>query len=206
MPIACSSTGAQRTTAEGGTSAAGGALIGGAGGSSAAGASAGVTSAGGASAGATNASGASAGGASSGGVSSGGASSGGTSAGGTSAAGASIGGSAGAATLADVQAIFDAHCVNCHDKSKGGLPTYPSLSLVAGDAKAYLVNKPALETCGGLFVVPGAPDQSYLVHKVSDASPCEGEQMPRPFEIIKPPPLSASEIATIRSWISAGAQ
>ena len=138
-----------------------------------------------------------------------GTSAGGTSAGGTSAAsagGASPGSAGAAATLADVQAIFDAHCVTCHDKTKGGLPTYPALSLVAGDSKAYLVNKPALETCGGTFVVPGAPDQSYLLRKVSDATPCEGAQMPRPFEVIKPPPLTATEIASIRSWISAGAQ
>jgi hypothetical protein len=105
-----------------------------------------------------------------------------------------------------VQAIFDAHCLTCHDKSKSGLPTYPALSLVAGDSKASLVNQAALETCGGTYVVPGAPDQSYLVHKVSDASPCEGVRMPRPFEVIAPPPLTANEIAIIRSWISTGAQ
>jgi len=157
----------------------------------------------------TSAGGTSAGGTSAGGTNAGGTSAGGTSAGGTSAAsagGASPGSAGAAATLADVQAIFDAHCVTCHDKTKGGLPTYPALSLVAGDSKAYLVNKPALETCGGTFVVPGAPDQSYLLRKVSDATPCEGAQMPRPFEVIKPPPLTATEIASIRSWISAGAQ
>lgn len=154
-----------------------------------------------------------------GGQATGGTTVGGQAAGGTSAAGTDVGGTstgatagsggtttAGVATLADVQAIFDEHCVTCHDKSKGGLPTYPALSLVEGDSKAYLVNKAALETCGGTYVVPGQPDQSYLVRKVSDPTPCEGVQMPRGFEVIKPPALTAVEIATIRSWIAAGAQ
>jgi len=85
------------------------------------------------------------------------------------------------------------------------LPTYPELSLVAGDSKAYLVNQPALEACGGTYVVPGAPDQSYLIEKVSNANPCDGMRMPRPFEILPAQPLSPAEIATLRSWISAGA-
>ena len=131
-------------------------------------------------------------------------------AGGTSAAGqsgASQGGASqgGAGTLAEVQAIFDAHCVTCHDKSKLGLPAYPALSLVAGDTRDSLVNRAATEPCGGTLVVPGAPQQSYLIRKLSDATPCEGSRMPRPFEIGTAPPLSSAEMTTIERWISAGA-
>jgi hypothetical protein len=115
------------------------------------------------------------------------------------------GGTGGGATMAEVQAIFTAHCINCHDKSKVGLPTFGALSLLPGDAHDALVNKRATEACGGIYVVPGDPAHSYLMHKVTEAMPCEGQQMPRPFEIIKPPPLTAKEIATIRSWITAGA-
>jgi hypothetical protein len=122
---------------------------------------------------------------------------------GVSASGAA--GSSGGPSFAQVQVIFDSHCVLCHDKSKASLPSYPALSLVQSDSRAALVNRPALETCGGIYVVPGQPQQSYLIHKLSDNPPCEGVRMPAPFEIIKPPPLSAAELAAIAGWISAGA-
>ena len=145
-----------------------------------------------------------------GGSSSAGMATGGTSSGGSATGGASSGGSGGASggqsSMADVQAIFDSRCVLCHDKAKHGLPTFPQLSLVASDAHAALVNKAATETCGGILVVPGNPDRSYLIHKLTQATPCDGLQMPRPFEIIKSPPLSADQVAVIRSWISSGAQ
>ena len=151
-----------------------------------------------------------AGGAATGGTSSGGTATGGTSSGGAATGGTSSGGSGGASggqsSMADVQAIFDSRCVLCHDKSKQGLPTFPQLSLVASDAHAALVNKGATETCGGILVVPGNPDRSYLIHKLTQATPCDGLQMPRPFEIIKSPPLSADQVAVIRSWISGGAK
>jgi hypothetical protein len=107
--------------------------------------------------------------------------------------------------MAAVQAIFSDHCTNCHDKSKGGLPTFPQLSLVPGDSHAALVGKAATEMCGGTLVVAGDPDHSYLIHKVTEDTPCEGQRMPRPFEVVKPPPLTAEQVMTIRSWISAGA-
>ncbi|HEY3665634.1 MAG TPA: hypothetical protein VGL19_06525 [Polyangiaceae bacterium] len=136
----------------------------------------------------------------------GGASNGGSAVGGGNTGGAGSGGaSGGGASFADVQAIFDARCVICHDKSKGGLPTYPQLSLVAGDSHAALVNVPALEPCGGIYVVPGDPAHSYLMHKLSDTMPCDGAHMPAPFEVIKPPPLTPEQLASISGWISAGA-
>lgn len=125
--------------------------------------------------------------------------------------GGGVGGSGGsggggpAGTLADVQAIFDVHCTNCHDASKGGLPTYPSLSLVAGDTHDALVGVPADEACGGTRVVAGAPDQSYLMAKLGKDDPCSGSHMPRPFEIGPRMDLSDAELATIQSWIAAGA-
>ena len=134
---------------------------------------------------------------------------GGSGAGGGSSGGSGTGGgssSGGGSSLADVQAIFDSRCVNCHDKSKAGLPTYPQLSLVANDALAALVSKPATEPCGGTLVTPGDPDHSYLIHKLSDATPCDGMRMPRAFEGLPAPPLTPEQMTTIRSWISAGAK
>ena len=130
-----------------------------------------------------------------------------TAGGGGATAGGGASGAAGApGTLSDVQAIFDDRCVLCHDATKVGLPSYPQLSLTAGNARASLVNKQGLEVCGGTLVVPGNPDQSYLVHKLSDATPCEGSRMPRPYEIGTVPPLTEAQMTTIRSWISAGAK
>jgi len=56
--------------------------------------------------------------------------------------------------------------------------------------------------CAGLTrVVPGDPDSSYLLHKVGDGpEPC-GTLMPQLL-----PPLTAEQIALIRSWIEGGAQ
>jgi cytochrome c5 len=110
-----------------------------------------------------------------------------------------------AALFADVQAIFDAHCTICHDASKQGLPTDPMLPLTADASYAALVGHPAEETCGGTRVVPGNSADSYLIHKLTDVTPCEGVQMPRGFEIIVPPPLDVGAIAIIRRWIDAGA-
>jgi hypothetical protein len=117
-------------------------------------------------------------------------------------AGGASGGGGGFAAVLDV---FAAHCTNCHDATKQGLPTYPQLSLTAGDAYAALVNKPADETCGGTRVVPGNPGASYLMQKLTQDPPCDGLHMPRAFEVIAPPPLTSAELGAISGWISAGA-
>jgi len=110
-----------------------------------------------------------------------------------------------AASFAAVLAIFQGRCVNCHDASKQGLPAYPGLSLTPADAHAALVGRPADETCGGVRVVAGDPASSYLIHKVSDAAPCEGSPMPARFEALPAAPLTSEQIATLTSWIAGGA-
>jgi hypothetical protein len=113
---------------------------------------------------------------------------------------------AGSGDFADVLAIFAQRCTTCHDATRtGGLPTYPALSLTAADAYAALVGQPADETCGGTLVVPGDPGSSYLVKKLTQDPPCDGMHMPRPFEVIMAPPLTAAQLATIANWIAAGA-
>jgi hypothetical protein len=121
------------------------------------------------------------------------------------AGGSEAGGNGPPGTFADVQAIFDAHCTNCHDAQIMGIPSYPSLSLVAADAYAALVDKPADQVCGGQRVVPGAPEKSYLMLKIGPGNPCSGDHMPRPFEIGPRIDLSSAELETVRSWIAAGA-
>jgi cytochrome c5 len=113
---------------------------------------------------------------------------------------------AGSATFADVLAIFAERCTICHDANKMGLPTYPQLSLTAADAYGALVGQAADETCGGTLVVPGGPASSYLMKKLTQDAPCDGMRMPRPYEIIGAPPLTAAQLATISGWIAAGAR
>lgn len=138
-----------------------------------------------------------------GGMGGGGMGGGGTGGGGTGGGGTSGGGSA---TMAQVQALFTDRCVTCHDGARpNALPLYPQLSLTPADAYAALVNKAATEPCGGTLVVPGSPDQSYLVAKLTQAMPCDGLHMPRSFEGPMTPPFTTAELGTIRSWISAGA-
>jgi hypothetical protein len=105
----------------------------------------------------------------------------------------------------EVQAIFDSRCTTCHDASKLGLPAYPALPLTAGASYSALVNQPAHEACGGILVVPGQLDQSYLSHKVADVTPCFGLRMPHPFDSGIVVPLSDAQLAAIRSWIERGA-
>ncbi|HEY7373063.1 MAG TPA: hypothetical protein VIF57_12940 [Polyangia bacterium] len=132
---------------------------------------------------------------------------GGGGAGGAAGTGGSGGGAgAGGGGFAAVLDVFAARCTICHDGTKQAvMPLYPQLSLTAGDAYAALVGKPADETCGGTRVVPGDPVASYLMQKLTQDPPCDGLHMPRPFEIIAPPPLTTAELAAISGWISAGA-
>ena len=108
-----------------------------------------------------------------------------------------------------VQAIFDAHCVGCHNTDSGGLTPaalrgYPALPLTAGKSHQALVNQPAHEVCGGTLVVPGDSANSYLQHKLVDPTPCEGGRMPIGEAIILQP-LDSDQMATIDAWIAAGA-
>jgi len=58
------------------------------------------------------------------------------------------------------------------------------------------------ECCDGrALVVPGAPGQSYLVHKLTGHGLCMGLPMPK-----NGTPLSPAEMQTIRDWICLGAK
>jgi len=193
--------GAAGASATGGTAAAGSGAVAGSGGSSGSAPSGGSAQGGAQTHGGSSGSGggsahggssAQGGGSAQGGAQTHGGGSGSGGASGSGVAGSAAGGTAGGSsagaggsatgTMAQVQAIFDDRCTNCHDATKHGLPSYPDLPLTAGAAHDALVNQPGLEGCGPL-VKPGDPDHSYLLHKVSDATPCSGQRMPRPFEV-----------------------
>lgn len=79
-------------------------------------------------------------------------------------------------------------------------------NLVLTPERAYeeLVNRPAAMAAaaarGKRRVVPGDPDASFLMEKLTAPAPDEGARMP-----LGNPPLSAEELDLIRRWIAAGA-
>lgn len=96
----------------------------------------------------------------------------------------------------DVQPILQASC-DCHVDAA---PAQLSFT----DAYAGLVDVPSTEAPGLDRVEPGAPDDSYLWHKLSGthiAAGGSGDPMPAPAG-----GLDAGSLATIEAWISGGAE
>src|SRR4051794_6081774 len=93
-----------------------------------------------------------------------------------------------AKTYSQVQAIFNKHCLSCHDQkeAEGGLVLEShQLAIKGGDS--------------GPVIVPGKSGESILVQQIEHAK--------KPF---MPPPkkgdkLSDEEIKIIRAWIDLGA-
>jgi hypothetical protein len=98
-----------------------------------------------------------------------------------------------------VQRIFTENCTGCHTAGE------PRVNLTSGVSWGDLVRQPAPapETCGGLLVVPGQPSASYLLQKLSVASPCYGEQMP--LSDFGSQPLPDCVVAIVEAWIAEGA-
>lgn len=101
-----------------------------------------------------------------------------------------------------VQPIFNQNCAlsGCH----AGTSPAQGMSLAAGSAYASIVNVPSAEAPALRRVRPFQPDSSYLVHKVQGTQANvggSGARMP-----LGGNPLSATEIARIRTWITLGAK
>lgn len=98
----------------------------------------------------------------------------------------------------DIVPLLRANCATCHltGQEAGNLKLHP------GAAWASLVKVQSVES-PLLRVAPGAPDKSYLMHKL-EGTHLEvggmGEQMP-----FGQPPLEEPVRQRIRQWISAGA-
>lgn len=98
----------------------------------------------------------------------------------------------------NVQPIFDANCVSCHQA--GSAPQ--GLILESGKSYTALVERPSTES-RLMLVARGVPDSSYILAKVTgaqSASGGKGERMPLGST------LPAEDIETIRAWITAGAK
>jgi hypothetical protein len=101
-------------------------------------------------------------------------------------------------SFALIQSVFSQNCVTCHSSAA-------DLDLSSGHAWQDLVGRPApaAESCGGILVVPGAPDMSYLYQKLTQARPCSGLEMPR--NEFQSDPLPDCLVAMVKDWIASGA-
>ncbi len=104
---------------------------------------------------------------------------------------------------ANVQPIFTSNCatIGCHVGTDAP-PIGQGMDLSAGNAFSNIVGVQSAEA-SLLRVNPGNPDQSYLVNKIEGTQNSvggSGGRMP-----LGRSALPASQIATIRSWIAAGA-
>jgi mono/diheme cytochrome c family protein len=98
----------------------------------------------------------------------------------------------------DILPLLQQNCVSCHitGEELGGLGLAPSL------AYKQLVNADALQTAMAR-VKPGAPDESYLLHKLAGTHLDQGGtggRMPLGF-----PALSTTQLELISRWIASGA-
>src|SRR5437867_334771 len=111
--------------------------------------------------------------------------------------------SSGVPTIASLQdQIFSRTCAtaSCHDAATAGgliLSEHASFGNLVGVPAA----NPAAQAAGRLRVVPGDPDQSFLLAKLlGQLGPGEGSRMP-----LVGRSLSPAAIDLIRRWIAAGA-
>jgi hypothetical protein len=90
-------------------------------------------------------------------------------------------------------------CVQCHTDS-GRVPA-GNLVLLEGRSYQQLVGRASTGKPDETLVIPGDPDNSYIVKKLEGASDIVGLRMPRnngPF-------LSEGQMRVIRRWIAEGA-
>lgn len=101
-----------------------------------------------------------------------------------------------AATLASIQAnLFDPVCIVCHAGTSAPL----GLRLDKANSFTNLVGVRSVENASTFRVNPGAPDTSYLIHKL-EGTASTGAQMP-----LGGPPVPQATIDFVRQWISDGA-
>jgi hypothetical protein len=91
-------------------------------------------------------------------------------------------------------------CVNCHTN----VGRNPSGGLNLAHAVAYdqIVNVASARKPGAIRVIPGDPENSYIVHKIEGRTGIVGLRMP----VSGPPFLTDGQILILKRWIALGAQ
>jgi hypothetical protein len=92
-----------------------------------------------------------------------------------------------------------AACTNCHNAIGG---RFNGLDLSPTVAYGNLVNVASARKPGAVRVIPGDPENSYLVHKLEGRPGITGLRMP----LNGPPYLTDGQILVIRRWIELGAR
>jgi len=90
-------------------------------------------------------------------------------------------------------------CITCH--TNVGRNPAAGMNLTHDVAYAQIVNMPSARKAGAVRVIPGDPDNSYLVHKVEGLSDIIGVRMP----FSGPPYLTDGQIMILKRWIALGA-
>jgi hypothetical protein len=91
-------------------------------------------------------------------------------------------------------------CIGCHTDI--GRTPAGGLVLLEGRSYQALVGQASRLKPGAVFVVPGDPNVSYLVHKLEGAADITGSRMPRGTG----PYLTPGQMQIIRRWIELGAK
>ena len=94
-----------------------------------------------------------------------------------------------------------AGCINCHTNAGGRAPA-SGMNLATGFSYNDLVNRSSVAKPGAIRVIPGDPDNSYLVQKIEGTPGIVGMRMPRTGG----PYLTPGQITVIRRWIAEGAK
>jgi hypothetical protein len=93
-----------------------------------------------------------------------------------------------------------AACTSCHSAQGGRFSG--GLTLDGPAAYGQLVNVPSTGKRDAVRVIPGDPENSYLIHKIEGRAGIVGQRMPRttgPF-------LTPGQVLIIKRWIELGAQ
>jgi len=90
-------------------------------------------------------------------------------------------------------------CIQCH--IAGGAAAGTGLLLTEGVSYGNLVNRQSRLRPGETLVIPGDPDNSYMVRKLEGGPDITGLRMPR----TSGPFLTSGQMAVIRRWIEEGA-
>ena len=90
-------------------------------------------------------------------------------------------------------------CTGCH--SNIGRNPSGGLNLLSGLAYGGLVGVASIGKPGAVRVVPGDPENSYIIHKLEGRTTIAGVRMPRG----NGPYLTEGQLLVIKRWISNGA-
>ena len=92
-------------------------------------------------------------------------------------------------------------CTNCHTDAGGRVPPAGQV-LLPGRSYDFIVNMPSRFKPGAIRIIPGDPENSYLIQKIEGRSDIVGRRMPRNG----PPYLTDGQILIIKRWIQLGAK